>query len=102
MEALKWIAGLCGIFAVTTLALAIGGENPFLIVPAASLAIAGVLFAAFERAISLLTEIRDALTRPAEEVAAEAVSPTEPQEEKSVEQLKADLDRMKAGLPVME
>lgn len=100
MQSLAWIAFICWALAAVAVAVAIGTESPFFIIPAVSLAISGVLFAAFERIIALLTEIRDALAGP--ELVSEPASPTTPAEERSIEEVTADLNRLKAGLKPLD
>ncbi|WP_282091346.1 hypothetical protein [Epibacterium ulvae] len=75
--------------------LAIRDESIFFITPALAACISAVLFTAAERVISLLTDIRDAMVPDIEEH-------DEEDETQSDEQLRANLERIRAGLPPVD
>ena len=62
MTALKIIAGLAFLAAGLLLIMAMSDERPLLLVPSMSGAIAGFLFLALDRIVTLLAQIREALT----------------------------------------
>ncbi|MCG7574847.1 hypothetical protein MHM39_14845 [Phaeobacter sp. CNT1-3] len=101
MKALTWIAYICWGLAAIGVVLAIGDENPIFLVLAGSLAISGVLFSAFERVITLLTEIRGALVEATEApkqtpIETNEAAPDEtPLVTRTVEEISADLKRLK-------
>lgn len=91
MRILILIAVSCWATAILVAGFGLDRGNVFVISAAVSLAIAGVLFFALERALSLLTEIRDALTP--------GIQVDDDLEEGTAEDLAADLERVRAGLP---
>ncbi|PWE30000.1 hypothetical protein DDZ14_16295 [Maritimibacter sp. 55A14] len=93
LKLLAWIAyGLAALCALAGL----GTEDILFVVPAVAAAISGVLFTALEKIIEALHAIRDALqpgiAAPSEDTNGQVDrAPT-----KSLEELKGDIDRLKA------
>ncbi|MCG7519744.1 hypothetical protein [Ruegeria sp. Ofav3-42] len=94
MKVLSWIAYSCWALAAFAVFVVVV-EGPVHLLPTAlSLAIAGVLFMAVERVISLLTEIRDSLAPQERAEVPLADAPVTPA--RSLGDLSADLERVKA------
>ncbi|UOA25940.1 hypothetical protein [Pseudosulfitobacter sp. DSM 107133] len=85
-------------FAVAALCIvvAIAAEALILISPAIAALISGVLFLAADRAIFLLTEIKDALkgTQPAIEPSLDT-TPSAARETRSIEEISRDIENLK-------
>ncbi|WP_420584902.1 hypothetical protein [Ruegeria sp.] len=105
MPILTVIAFLHWLVALGVLVWGLSEESPFLIALAIATAIAGILFLAFERVISLLTDIRDAVgpkIHPDKKSKAERIGGDEENFDPATQSLKDDLDRIRAGLPPIE
>lgn len=103
VKVLTWIAYACWALACFILLLSLERFDALALASAISLGITGVLFIGFDRVICLLTEIRDALAPKIEddfEIDTENV-PVAKKEPRSVEELSADLARLRAGLPTL-
>lgn len=104
MQILTWIAYACWALAALALIICLREGDVLLFAGSVSVAISGVLFFAFERVISLLTDIRDTLQGGAKNEPEPLLAPqtdTPPMTEKptrSLAELSADLDRLKSGL----
>ncbi|MGK8232580.1 hypothetical protein ACLGGT_21415 [Roseovarius sp. MS2] len=64
MAALRYAAYACFAASFLCIVAFFVSEEVFFIVPAVSVSIVGVLFLAFDRALSILVDIRDALIAP--------------------------------------
>lgn len=93
MKALTWIAWAIWLFSLGVVIWGLEEQNAGLLAAALSTAMVGVLFYAFGRVISLLTDIRNAVVTDGND----DLEPAEP--DMSVENLTAQLERVRAGLP---
>lgn len=99
MASLRLIAWFFAVIGAVLLIMTVTNEYYGLITPALTALISSVVFFAADKALVLLTEIRDAISQPLSKTGAEGVAPDAPSRQtptKSLKEIEADIERLRA------